>query len=41
MLEDELERERLEVWLVLILALARLSELSILTDELERERLEA
>jgi len=38
--DDELESERLEVWLVLMLAFTRLSELSILEDELERERLE-
>ena len=39
-LEDELERLRLEVWLVLILMLTLLSELSTLDDELERLRLE-
>ncbi len=39
-LEDELERLRLEVWLVLILILTLLSELSTLDDELERLRLE-
>jgi hypothetical protein len=40
MLEDELESERLEVWLVLTLALIELSELSMLEDELDSERLE-
>jgi hypothetical protein len=40
MLEDELERLRLEVWFVLMLALRLLSELSMLDDELESERLE-
>ena len=39
-LEEEFERERLDVWLVLILALSELSELSMLDDELESERLE-
>ena len=39
-LEDELERERLEVWLVLILALRELSELSMLEEDWERLRLE-
>ena len=39
-LEDELERLRLEVWLVLMLMFTRLSELSTLDDELERLRLE-
>ncbi len=40
MLEDELESERLEVWLVLMLTLSELSELSMLDDEFESERLE-
>jgi hypothetical protein len=40
MLDEEFERERLEVWLVLTLAFTRLSELSIEDDELESERLE-
>jgi len=39
-LEDELESERLEVWLVLMLAFTRFSELSMLDDEFESERLE-
>jgi hypothetical protein len=41
MLEDEVERLRLEAWLVLILAFTTLSALSTLEDESERERLEA
>jgi hypothetical protein len=40
MLEDEFERLKLEVWFVLMLALTRLSELSMLDDEFERLRLE-
>jgi hypothetical protein len=40
MLEEEFERERLEVWFVLTLAFTRLSELSMLEEEFERERLE-
>ena len=40
MLDDEFERERLEVWFVLTLALSELSELSMLDDEFESERLE-
>jgi len=40
MLDDEFESERLEVWLVLTLALRELRELSMLDDELESERLE-
>ena len=39
-LEDEFERLRLEVWLVLILVLTRVSELSMLDDEFERLKLE-
>jgi hypothetical protein len=39
-LEDEFERERLEVWLVLMLALVIVRELSMLEEEFERERLE-
>jgi hypothetical protein len=38
--DDELERERLDVWFVLTLALTRLSELSMLEEEFESERLE-
>ncbi len=40
MLEDELESERLDVWLVLTLMLRELSELSMLEEEFESERLE-
>jgi hypothetical protein len=40
MLDDEFERLKLEVWLVLTLALTRLSELSTLEDEFERLKLE-
>jgi hypothetical protein len=40
MLEDEFERERLEVWFVLTLALSELSELSMLDEEFESERLD-
>ena len=40
MLDEELERLRLEVWLVVMLLLTALSELSILEDELERLKLE-
>ncbi len=39
-LEDELESERLEFWLLPMLWFTRFSELSMLEDELERERLE-
>ena len=39
-LDEELERERLEVWFVEILTLTLLSELSMLDDEFESERLE-
>ena len=39
-LDDEFERLKLEVWLVLILMFTLLSELSTLDDELERLRLE-
>ena len=39
-LDDEFERLRLEVWLVLILTLTRLTDLSTLDDELERLKLE-
>ena len=39
-LEDDLERLRLEVWLVDTLALRLLSELSRLDDEFERLKLE-
>ena len=35
-LDDEFERERLEVWFVLTLALTEVSELSTLDDEFER-----
>ena len=40
MLDEEFERERLDVWFVLTLALSELRELSRLDDELERERLD-
>jgi hypothetical protein len=40
MLEDDVESERLDVWLALTLALTRLSELSIEDDEFERLRLD-
>jgi hypothetical protein len=40
MLDEELERLRLEVWLVVTLAFTLLSERSILEDEFERLRLE-
>jgi hypothetical protein len=40
MLDEEFERERLEVWLVLTLALRELRDLSMLEEELESERLE-
>ena len=40
MLDEELERLRLEVWLVVMLLLTALRELSILEDELERLKLE-
>jgi hypothetical protein len=36
MLEDEFERLKLDVWLVVILALTLLRERSTLLDELER-----
>jgi hypothetical protein len=39
-LDDELESERLEVWLVLMLALTELRDLSMLDEEFERERLD-
>ena len=39
-LEDELERERLDVWLVETLALRLLSELSRLEEEFESLMLE-
>jgi hypothetical protein len=39
-LEEELESERLEVWLALMPALTMSKELSTLEDELESERLE-
>ena len=41
MLDEELERERLEAWFAVTLALIELSELSMLEEELERLRLEA
>ena len=41
MLDDELERERLEAWFAVTLALMELSELSMLDDEFERLRLDA
>ena len=40
MLDEEFERLRLEVWLVVTLAFTLLSERSILEDEFERLRLE-
>ena len=40
MLDEELERLKLEVWLVVMLLLTALSELSILDDEFERLKLE-
>lgn len=40
MLDDEFERERLEVWFVLTLALMLLRDASTLEDELESERLD-
>jgi hypothetical protein len=39
-LEEEFERLKLEVWLVLTLALTILSRLSTLDDEFERLKLE-
>jgi hypothetical protein len=39
-LEEEFERERLDVWLVLILAFTILSELSTLEDDVDRRTLE-
>jgi hypothetical protein len=40
MLDEEFERPTLEVWLVLMLALTRVRELSMLDEEFESERLE-
>ena len=40
MLDDELERLKLEVWFVVMLALTLLSERSTLEDEFERLKLE-
>ena len=40
MLDDELERLRLDAWFVLTLAFTLLSELSILDDEFESDRLD-
>ena len=40
MLDEELESERLEVWLVDTLAFKLFSELSKLDDEFDKERLE-
>jgi hypothetical protein len=40
MLDDELERLRLDVWFVVMLALIELSERSTLDDEFERLKLE-
>jgi hypothetical protein len=40
MLEEEFERLKLEVWLVVMLAFTLLSERSTLEDEFERLRLE-
>jgi cell division protein FtsL len=39
-LEDEFERLKLEVWLVVMLALIELSDRSTLDEEFERLRLE-
>jgi hypothetical protein len=39
-LEEEFERLKLDVWLVLMLMLTRFSELSILDEEFERLKLE-
>jgi len=39
-LDDELERLKLEVWLVVILALIEFSDRSMLEEELERLKLE-
>ena len=39
-LEEELERLKLEVWLVVMLELTRLSALSTLEEELERLKLD-
>ena len=39
-LDDEFESERLDVWLVLMLALTELRDLSMLDEEFESERLE-
>jgi hypothetical protein len=39
-LEDELERLKLEVWFVVMLALTLLSERSTLEDEFERLKLD-
>ena len=40
MLDDELERFKLEVWFVVMLALTLFSERSTLEDEFERLKLE-
>jgi hypothetical protein len=40
MLEEELERPKLEVWFVVMLAFTMLSELSMLDDEFERLKLD-
>ena len=40
MLDDEFERLKLEVWLVEMLALTLVSELSMLDEEFERLKLE-
>jgi hypothetical protein len=40
MLEDEFERLKLDVWLVVTLALTLLSDRSMLDDEFDSERLE-
>ena len=40
MLDDELERLKLEVWFVVMLALTLFSERSTLEDEFERLKLE-
>jgi hypothetical protein len=40
MLEEEVERDKLEVWLVAIAALTRFKEASTLEEEFESDRLE-
>ena len=40
MLDEEFERDKLDVWLVAMLAFTRLREVSMLDDAFESERLE-